>query len=1355
MRKAWVLLGFLLLSGQLWAQCPNPSLTLPANLCAGSDLNLSNPAPGAASYEWDFCPGDLMQSPSITSLGVLSGNLSNPRTISLVNDGTNWFGFIKNSNNTISRLEFGSSLTNVPTDTNLGNPGGLFSSSFGKMAFHKENGNWYAFSTSVGGNRLVRVDFGPTLNGGFTPTDLGNVSGLLSGPRDVQIVTAGDTIFSFIANFSNNKIIVHRQLNSILNPADTVFQLDIPVSTSAGLYSVKFVRDCEEWVAFGCNQSSWDIYRLHYGSSLFNSVNFTNFGFFSGGIVNNPRRIEVEQEDGRWLVFIRNINSGIGRIDLGDDILGSPQASSLSNFGGALNGTESLDIQREGSRWYAFASRSNDTIYRIEFPEVCQASPSYSTSPTPQVSFTGTGFRYMTLTVTDTNGAFTMIRDSISVDAIPQSAFSSGLACEERSTQFTDQSLPGTTSITNWLWYFGDGDSSLQANPSHVYTVAGNYQVTLVVTNDVGCTDTMVIPTTINPIPLAGFIAPNGCAGAPLAVVDTSTVVNDVITQWEWDLGNGDTVFGNPPAISYDSAGSYQIILTATTSNGCSDTVQHFTQILPSPIISFSLSNTCAGNQTQFQGNTFIPAPATITAQGWNFGDSTTSSSFNPIHQYQDTGNYLVTLSALADNGCADSVQQLVRISQKPSPAFTTAGGPVCENNFTTLVDQSTVMGDTISGWVWDFGTGDSAFVQNPSYAFPSGGSFNVTLIATAGTDCDSSITAPLTVLNGPQAMLDLDGNCFGTPTQFSDSSLAVGGDPINNWVWTFGDNTVGALQHPSKNYPSAGTYAISLEVTSDSGCVDTAFDTISIFDPPILDLTISTACSDLETTFSDLSTPGAGDSVSNWDWIFENLAVGTTITDSAQNPLVVFDTALTYLVNLTITTDEGCTADTLFPLDVIQSPIVDFSVSTECEGTPTQITDATIGTNIIWFWELGNGINSSLRNPSILFDTVGLFPISVEVVDLTTGCTDTMSGTAQVYANPEANFFADDICIGSPTQFSDSSLVVGDFISSYEWQVFGGDSSLIRNPQFIFDVVGPYSVSLKVTTTQGGCQDSVSKVVEAHPLPTAGFNFSPLFGVPPLVVDFTNSSTGATNYMWDFGDFGLSTEFEPTHVFVDTGEYDIKLTAISEFGCLDSLTTPIKVIQPVLDIALIALRTEQNGDLYSLSVDLQNLGTRDIFNFDLVAELPDGTRIRESWAGILRSGESIKYDFNASFELRAGVIPQFTCVRAVDPNGEEDDVPSNNNQCEVNVSGFLALEPYPNPTTDQITMVFFLPDEEEIDIWVFDQLGHEVLFVYSGEAPAGRTELKVPVTGLASGIYNVVFQVRDRTTIRRFVKAN
>jgi len=211
--------------------------------------------------------------------------------------------------------------------------------------------------------------------------------------------------------------------------------------------------------------------------------------------------------------------------------------------------------------------------------------------------------------------------------------------------QFTDKS---TGSPASWTWSFGDGTTSTTKNPTHTYSKAGKYTVSLTVKNAAGSntiTKTNYIQVKAVRKPVAAFSGTPTSGNVPLKVqfTDKST---GTPTKWKWSFGDGTTSTRQNPMHKYSDAGKYTVKLTATNAAGSNTaTKTNYIKVVTvtTPVAVFSASPT--------SGKVPLTVKFTDKSTGlpvkwkWSFGDGTTSRDKNPEHQYLQEGNYKITLT--------------------------------------------------------------------------------------------------------------------------------------------------------------------------------------------------------------------------------------------------------------------------------------------------------------------------------------------------------------------------------------------------------------------------------------------------------------------------------------------------------------------------------------------------------------------------------------------------------------------------------------------------------------------------------------------------------------------------------------
>jgi PKD repeat protein len=170
-----------------------------------------------------------------------------------------------------------------------------------------------------------------------------------------------------------------------------------------------------------------------------------------------------------------------------------------------------------------------------------------STSQTITVNAAGA----YSVTITDANGCSGTLSTTVNVNPLPDAQFTPNDVCINEPMQFMDVSTIGSGSITAWSWSFGDGNVSQQQNPSHYYPSSGAFAVTLVVTSNMGCVDSLIKTFNVFPLPAANFTFLNSCEGNAVSFTNTSTTSVGNITGWQWSFGDGATASQQNPAHTY------------------------------------------------------------------------------------------------------------------------------------------------------------------------------------------------------------------------------------------------------------------------------------------------------------------------------------------------------------------------------------------------------------------------------------------------------------------------------------------------------------------------------------------------------------------------------------------------------------------------------------------------------------------------------------------------------------------------------------------------------------------------------------------------------------------------------------
>ncbi len=702
--------------------------------------------------------------------------------------------------------------------------------------------------------------------------------------------------------------------------------------------------------------------------------------------------------------------------------------------------------------------------------------------------------------------------------------------------------------ISNWIWDFGDGTTSVQPDPIHYYQNEGIYEVCLNVSdstgafNDTHCELIEIKSDTVCQAYYTSYARPG---------TENTLQFRDLsygsISEWNWDFGDGTQSDQPNPEHTFPQPGTYQVSLTVSNSMQlCTDTYSH--------IVEVHVSSGCSAGYLHFRDPV---EPLRIifrdNSQGspdvwlWDFGDGTTSTQQNPVHAFAEEGTYHVCLTATnQETGNQDSYCGMLTIDTDPEcTAFFRQFEMSRDPYGYQFVDQSP--GD-VAVWEWDFGDGTTSGQQNPVHTYNTTGAFDVCLTVSDDEGrCQDAYCETLYVGVPPacQSNFYSDRDTLA-PLTFHFTNASLGN--INGYQWDFGDGKTSTQQNPTHTYTGEGIYMVCLTANSDSAaCSDIACREIAV----TADLPCQARFDQLiypedplKVQFIDHSTGDAD----LWIWDFGD---GTTAFE--PNPTHTFDQEGNYSVSLLILDINTGTADQYCKnIEVSYNPSCDADfefIPSISDPQAYRFINRTTGDIAQWQWDFGDGTTSAAKNPVHYFTDRGTYPVCLQVTNVLGNCTD-----QQCY-----NVFIDipELCSAdfgyqlSPEQplqvtFTDQSE--GN-MTSWQWSFGDGMVSSNQNPVHQYAEAGTYNVSLSISNPDSliYCSDSISKtigVVVPAPACQAAFTAAPDSGVNhPYLFHFRDASTGAPDaWHWDFGDGATSVLQNPNHRYDTSGNYEVQL---------------------------------------------------------------------------------------------------------------------------------------------------------------------------------------------------------------------
>jgi len=567
-----------------------------------------------------------------------------------------------------------------------------------------------------------------------------------------------------------------------------------------------------------------------------------------------------------------------------------------------------------------------------------------------------------------------------------------------------------------------------------------------------------------NYTPDANFTNSSACSGVNTIFNDMSSITGGTITAWSWNFGDGNASTLQNPITSYTNTGVYTVTLLVTSNSGCPDTSVKSINVNVSPISSFTYSTNCSISSATFIDNSSISS-GSITSWLWRFGDSDSSALQNPVHSYQTSGTYPVTLFATSDSGCTSTIINNVTLTI-PDANFGVQNA--CAGSIVNFSDSSTSSAGTINYWKWYFGDGNTSLLQNPSYSYSVAGTYTVSLKIKTNSGCSDSLAKTIVIESKPIVKFGADNltGCSLLNVQFTDSSIT----PIGStYYWSFGDTNTSAMQSPSHTYLNSGIYAVKHIVTTSAGCKDSLTKPayIFIYDSPLAKFNASNGCVGSTINFQDSSSIISG-TISTWTWI-----LGDGNSSSQQSPAYSYSTSGTYTVSLKVTSDHGCT-DSISKIIIIQDkPIVKFGGSnlTGCLPLTAYFTDSSVtSSGSTYFWSFGDAGTATTVNATHTYIANGNFSIK-HIVTTSVGCSDSLTKPGSITAKGPTAFFVaipDSVILPNAT-ISFSNLSNGEKTSLWNF----GDSTFTyqKNPTHTFPGEGIYKICLTITDS-AGCTD-------------------------------------------------------------------------------------------------------------------------------------------------------------------------------------------------------------------------------------------------------------------------------------------
>lgn len=811
-----------------------------------------------------------------------------------------------------------------------------------------------------------------------------------------------------------------------------------------------------------------------------------------------------------------------------------------------------------------------------------------STQKNPVHQYSKKAVYPVSLTVSNTVGC-SATSYSLSINAAYfNTDFSNQPLCRQLSFNSSGYLYPGSS-----FWQFGDGTTSNSTSyATHVYTTAGNYNVTLI-NNYSGCKDTVTKTITVQDQVNfnSNITMPTSVCLGTNANFTTTSSVNPSSVNWDFGDGYSYTTSSNSAKHIYSQPGTYTVKILNTFGT-CSETVSKTIVVNALPNLNGFIADyggICGSPVTV----SFKDTTQGATTWTWNLDYlyNNFSNQQNASYFFGTDGYHTVSLTVGNAAGCTKTVSKQLSIFRPNVNIYHIySSSPRGNYDCDSLTIQFAVTSNqNIQTYDWDLGNGSTSSSPTPKTTYNQQGTYIATLHYTTENGCSGIATYQVRVYGKPKADFSYNIPCGNSLTlQFFDKSYYSDG-----WTWSFGDGGMDYYSpSPYHYYNDTGHYNVQF-ISHIGHCADTIVKTIyaNVLPSSISIIKAANTCNGTRgtVTFDQQSVRATG---GIWDF-----GDGTTMSydTSAHNITHTYNASGNYQVKLSGSYGNcSYTATQTVRILLKQNPLLTADRNQLCANTNINVQIKNMEVNpymgntqynqyYINKFEYNNGTqftgSVNLYNWSYNVYTSGMSNFNAGITKLRaiiinnyTGCQDTTNYIDLQVDGPIAGFKVQNTnqCFKSPFVFVDTSRSSTTTpLKTWFWDFGDGTTQTNTSSSHVshtYSNPGSYSVRLTVTDATG-CSKTFVTTVNARGA-KASFTASGLY-VPnvPLntTITFYNNSyvwsNGSINYTWIYGDGATSTNYYGSHTYTKAGTDTVYLIATDpSTSCTDTAKQVINV---------------------------------------------------------------------------------------------------------------------------------------------------------------------------------------------------
>ena len=677
-----------------------------------------------------------------------------------------------------------------------------------------------------------------------------------------------------------------------------------------------------------------------------------------------------------------------------------------------------------------------------------------------------------------------------------------GEGCNPLNVVFTNT----TANASTYDWYFGDGSSTTETSPTHLFTNTTTsdkvFNVKMVAESVNGCIDSITYPMTVYSKVISGFSIANSEGCPPFNTTIDNTSIGNAANTYQWLIDNVPVV-GSPTDLSdfnhtynntLTSIRNYEVKLIAENPHGCTSEHADIVSVYEYVEASYSMDidEGCTPLNITFTDLSSIPASTTYT---WDFDDGATSGLSNPTHTFYNPSRtadrtYTIDLTVQSPNYCSDDTSQVINVYHQPLSKFFIDKTSSCPPLVSNLVKESE--GEDMFEWRFGDGTTNTTDASL-TYTYPNTlidvvQSYTLELWVGTVNNCKDSTSLDLSVF--PDVITDFtydEEGCSPLVSSFNNTSTS----PAQYFFWNFDDGNTSNQEDPIHEFTNTWNadriYNVYMKASSEYNCWDTITKPVTVYVQPIAEFNVEPIVQKFpenKVFIDNRSNPGPF----NYSWDF-----GDYESSTSEEPNVhEYEHWGEYDIKLTINSQTSdCNDDITKSITVLPPDInADFTTNIDggClnDGLYVEFTAAASAFSEVYTyaWDFGDGTTGTGSNVSHTYENAGSYYVKMTASG--EGGEDFEYKTIRAYSNPKANFEVSptlamlNIDLEARVEFYNLSECNDTEGCAYEWDFGDGGTAISRDVTHNYTEIGVYDIALFVTTANG-CRDSLTLYEEVE----------------------------------------------------------------------------------------------------------------------------------------------------------------------------------------------------------------------------------------------------------------------------------